>query len=224
MLQETQCRRWYCVLQMKDVLDIWAFPTPLGFVSLPYATERVAQPASALEVLWWWCCCRWSLHMQMGKGSWWIFHDQRDEQKQGRGCSLHSREADTHTCPGDACNISKCVSGLFPPVPILSPDSRSQCSAEMTMTLWSPRHSGFSCGLSENASCFSPLLFPGLDLQRERWDVFPAHPLCLGSALFQCTACSTKTHYQTSPSTVAWLCRCSRCTATANIQKSLSGL
>lgn len=138
---------------------------------------------------------------------------------------LSSQQRGKHTCPGDTCNISKCLSGLFPPlsIPVSWQHVPMFCSADHD-SLWSPRHSGFSFGLSENASCFSLHLFPGLDLQQERWDVFPAHPLCLGSALFKCTACSTKTHYQTSPSTVAWLCHCSRRTATANVQNSLSGL
>lgn len=166
MLQEPQCRRRYCVLQMKDGLKVWAFLNRLSFC-LPSVRYRAsARQASVLEER---VIVLLPLEPNVPAGR---RGKQADEYcmiragggRWGSGCSPHSTEAHTHACPGDACDIGKCLSGLFSPLPVLPPNSTSQSSALLTMAHRPPRHSGFSFGVSGNASCFSLLSFLGLDL------------------------------------------------------------
>lgn len=93
MVQESQCRRWYRVLQMKDALKVWAFPNPLSFC-LPSICSAGLRAGGA--------CDRAAAvggqhpHGQKGKGSWWILHDQSEGERRGSGCFPRSGEARTH--------------------------------------------------------------------------------------------------------------------------------
>lgn len=201
MLQESQSRRWCFVLQIKDALQVWSFTSHPSFCLISMWDS----------LQWWLCCCQHSPTSPQREG----------ERKLTEYCMIRGRERHRQWPHCILMPISKCFFGPFLPSFISPPNSTSHNSALLTMAHWTPRHLGFPFGNSGNASCFSPLSFLGLDLQGVRWGVCAAHPICLRGALFQCRACTTRTHCQTSAWAVAWLGHCCRHRTTANTQQPL---
>lgn len=99
MLQESQSRRWYFVLQIKDAVQVWAFPS---------------HPNFCLTSMWdslqsWSCCCQHSPTSSQREG----------ERKLAEYCMIRGRERHRQWPHSVLMPISKCLFGPSAPTFIL---------------------------------------------------------------------------------------------------------